>query len=145
MLATHSTSARADTRACHLPIQQRGGDGPPLAMRLWLERDRRLIEGVLEDVAGSLSEPLTLREIGAGRGYSVYQIIRAFRRMLGTTPHAYIMRMRLSHAAERLAQGDTLAGAAADAGFADQSHMTRHFKRIFGTTPLQYLREMAPT
>ena len=96
------------------------------------------------NLAGNFSEPLKLRDIGYASGYSVYQIIRTFRRWLGTTPHAYIMCMRISYAAERLAQGDSIAGAAAEAGFADQSHMTRHFKRVLGATPLQYVQKIAP-
>jgi AraC-like DNA-binding protein len=38
-----------------------------------------------------------------------------------------------------LKQGDTLADAAADAGFADQAHFTRHFRRAFGMPPGRWL------
>ncbi len=98
-----------------------------------------LVACVEEDLVRNFAEQLTLRDIERSSGYSVYQIIRTFRRRLGITPHAYLIRMRLHHVVERLLQGDTIAGAAAEAGFADQSHMTRHFKRVFGTTPRQYL------
>ena len=145
MLATQPDCARVDTRA-HRPHADMSAMiiAPPQRFS-WDRKDQEMIEGVLEDVAVNFSQPLTLREIGAARGYSVYQIIRTFRRLLGTTPHAYIMKMRLGYAVERLIQGDTRAGAAADAGFSDQSHMTRHFKRIFGATPLQYFRAIAPS
>jgi len=33
---------------------------------------------------------------------------------------------------------------AADCGFADQSHFTRHFKRLTGVTPAQYARAHTP-
>jgi AraC-like DNA-binding protein len=98
-----------------------------------------LISVVTEDLTRNFCEPITLRDIECATGYSVYQIIRTFRRRLGTTPHAYLMRMRIDYAAMRLAQGESIAGAAAEAGFSDQSHMTRHFKRAFGTTPGQYV------
>ncbi|MEJ8570705.1 AraC family transcriptional regulator [Microbaculum marinum] len=98
-----------------------------------------IVRCVEENLARNYSEQITLRDIEKSSGYSVYQIIRTFRRRLGITPHAYLTLMRLHYAAEKLLQGDTIAGAAAEAGFSDQSHMTRHFKRVFGTTPRQYL------
>jgi AraC-like DNA-binding protein len=42
---------------------------------------------------------------------------------------------RLALARAAIASGTSLADAAATAGFADQSHMTRHFKRAYGLTP----------
>lgn len=98
-----------------------------------------LVERVEKDLARNFGEQLTLRDIERSSGYSVYQIIRAFRRRLGITPHAYLVRMRLHYAAEMLLQGESIAGVAAEAGFSDQSHLTRHFKRAFGMTPKQYL------
>ena len=139
-LATQPIRARTNPRASTRRIPASGTRLPQVSKFSGLEEEQSLIEGIIEDVAANFSEPLTLREIGKAHGYSVYQIIRMFRRLLGTTPHAYIMKLRISYAAERLVQGETIAGAAADAGFSDQSHMTRHFKRIFGATPLQYIR-----
>jgi AraC-like DNA-binding protein len=139
-LATQPRRARTNTRASLRRMQAPGTSFSRFSRFARLEEENSLIQRIIEDVAANFSEPLTLREIGEAHGYSVYQIIRTFRRLLGTTPHAYIMNLRICYAAERLGQGDTIAGAAADAGFSDQSHMTRHFKRIFGATPLQYVR-----
>ena len=36
-----------------------------------------------------------------------------------------------------------MAEAAADAGFADQSHMSRHFKRAYGMTPAHWVKLLA--
>lgn len=111
-------------------------------LRAGYKPGKSLVERVEKDLARNFGEQLTLRDIEKSSGYSVYQIIRAFRRRLGITPHAYLVRMRLDYAAEMLLQGDSIAGAAAEAGFSDQSHMTRHFKRAFGITPKQYLLNM---
>ena len=67
------------------------------------------------------------------------QIVRAFARELGTTPHAYVVQCRVRLARQFLLRGQTLATAAQRAGFADQSHMTRAFVRQFGITPGRYL------
>lgn len=48
----------------------------------------------------------------------------------------YVHRLRVRYASEALRRpGARLADVAADAGFADQSHMTRVFKRVTGVTP----------
>ncbi|MGK6312806.1 AraC family transcriptional regulator [Neorhizobium sp. DT-125] len=68
-------------------------------------------------------------------GFDRYTTARQFRRLLGTSPHRYLVMRRLDRAKTLLSQGGSLADAAADAGFADQAHFTRHFKKTFGMTP----------
>ena len=65
-------------------------------------------------------------------------LARRYRRHFGQTPGAAIRQMRADRASERVGRGGDLAGVAADAGYADQSHMTREFLTIFGMTPGQY-------
>lgn len=49
---------------------------------------------------------------------------------------------RMALARQLIARGATLADAAASAGFADQSHMTRAFVRLLGVTPANYAAAM---
>ena len=58
--------------------------------------------------------------------------------MTGLTPHAYVMQRRLDMARSLIRQGATLADAAVEAGFADQSHMHRVFVARHGFTPGAY-------
>jgi AraC-like DNA-binding protein len=51
---------------------------------------------------------------------------------------------RLALARAAIATGEPLARAAADAGFADQSHMTRQFVRAYGLTPGRWARLAQP-
>ena len=73
-------------------------------------------------------------------GLSRFQLLRAFARELDTTPHAYLVQRRLAVARALLDAGATIADAAAAAGFADQSHLTRLFRRCMGFTPALYAR-----
>jgi AraC-like DNA-binding protein len=82
--------------------------------------------------------PLTLIELAKEAGLSRYQLIRAFARDLGLTPHAYILQRRIALAQRLIRAGCDLAEVATAAGFCDQSHLTRWFVRQFGVTPRRY-------
>lgn len=87
----------------------------------------------------------TDREIGSiarSAGTTREGFIRRFRRLVGLTPHAYRIAARLNAARHLLASDISPAEAAADAGFADQSHLGRAFRSHFGTTPNAYRRAM---
>jgi AraC-like DNA-binding protein len=73
--------------------------------------------------------PVSLAELAALTGVSRFQLLRAFVREIGTTPHAYLIQRRVCVARQLLATGEIPAQAAIAAGFADQSHMTRAFVR----------------
>jgi AraC-like DNA-binding protein len=59
--------------------------------------------------------------------------------LLGTSPHRYLVMRRLGRAKQLLLAGSRLAGAAVESGFADQAHLTRHFRDAFGITPGRWL------
>jgi AraC-like DNA-binding protein len=83
--------------------------------------------------------PTSLAELAqlAG-GCSRFQLLRAFAREVGATPHAYLVQRRVRLAQRLLRAGAPPAEAALHAGFADQSHLTRAFHRQFGITPGRY-------
>ncbi|WP_338827183.1 AraC family transcriptional regulator [Bradyrhizobium sp. 27S5] len=78
--------------------------------------------------------------IGMNFGRSREGFSRMVRRELGVSPHAFRMLSRLNLARQLLRAGEPIAEVAADAGFSDQSHLTRLFRRTFGTTPGVYWR-----
>src|SRR5277367_3457561 len=95
-----------------------------------------------ERIDADPAAPLTLASLAAETGRSRYQLLRAFARELGLTPHAYIVQQRLAMARRLIRAGTALVDAAFAAGFSDQSHLTRMFARQFGVTPSRYrLRE----
>lgn len=86
---------------------------------------------------------VSLAELAALSGVSRFQLLRGFAREVGITPHAYLVQRRVCLARQLLANGQTPAQAAAQAGFADQSHMTRGFIRYLGITPGRYCAAIA--
>jgi AraC-like DNA-binding protein len=89
----------------------------------------------LERIEDDPSSPIALSELAALSGVSRYQLVREFSRTIGTTPYAYVIQCRVRLARKLLVNGATLADASHEAGFADQSHMTRAFVRQLGITP----------
>ena len=83
---------------------------------------------------------VTLAELAAMVGLTRFHFLRSFARETGLTPHAYQVQARLHLARRLIAGGMPLADAAAEAGFADQSHLTRLFGRSYGMTPGMYAR-----
>ena len=87
------------------------------------------------------AEPVSLGELAAHVGLSPYHLLRSFRDQVGITPGAYQIQLRVLEARRRLRDGAGIAATATDLGFADQSHLTRHFQRIIGTSPGRYLQQ----
>ena len=97
----------------------------------WLRRCIEMIED--EEIS-----KLRLHLIAAELGLHPVHISRTFRRRLGCGMVEYFALARLRQAARAMHAGNSLADAAAVAGFADQSHMTRQFKRAYGVSPGQW-------
>jgi len=83
-------------------------------------------------------QPATLVELAALSGVDRFTLLRGFARETGATPHAYLVQRRVRLARRLLAAGHVPAEAALQAGFADQSHLTRAFRRQLGVTPASY-------
>ena len=65
-------------------------------------------------------------------------LVRAFSRAMGIPPHRYLTGRRLDRARHLLLDGRRPAEVAAEVGFHDQAHLTRHFKHLLGVTPGAY-------
>jgi AraC-like DNA-binding protein len=110
---------------------------------------QQLGERVSDDVGsgGSIAEDLrdlldarvfvgiTLAKAGRILGASPAHLVRSFTERFGISPHRYLVGRRIDVARARLLEGQPLAAVAADVGFHDQAHFTKHFKRHVGTTP----------
>jgi AraC-like DNA-binding protein len=94
-----------------------------------------------ERLAADPGTELGLDELARDAGCNKYLLVRAFKRRWGITPHAMRLCLRIEAARARLARGEPPAEVAAAVGFADQSHLGRHFKRIVGIAPMAYARQ----
>jgi len=91
-----------------------------------------------ERIDADPAAPVSLRELAREADVSRYQLMRAFRRDTGLSPHAYIVQRRLAVARRLIRAGHPLADVASLAGFCDQSHLARCFTRQFGVPPVRF-------
>ncbi|HKV32360.1 MAG TPA: AraC family ligand binding domain-containing protein [Candidatus Dormibacteraeota bacterium] len=101
--------------------------------------DTKAVTVVRDYLAAHASEQTPASILEKIAGIDRFTITRHFRWAFGTSPDRYRTLRRLALARAAIEVGDSLAQAAADAGFADQSHMTRQFKRTYGLTPGRWM------
>jgi AraC-like DNA-binding protein len=85
-------------------------------------------------------EKVTLREASNALHAHPAHLVRMFSREFGISPHQYMTSRRVDLARRLLLGGMPPGLAAAEVGFCDQSHLSRHFTRVLGTTPGRYAR-----
>ncbi len=99
---------------------------------------RRAVEAALWIDAHS-GEPIDLESAAAEVGLSAFHFLRLFGKVLGVTPHQYLVRSRLRHAARLLADGaESITDVAFDVGFGDLSNFVRTFHRATGVSPRRF-------
>jgi AraC-like DNA-binding protein len=90
------------------------------------------------------ADPVTLRALADVAGLSSFYTVRLFQATFGISPLAYLAVLRVHRAQALIRDGASIAQAALDSGFHDQSHLTRFFKRVSGMTPGVYAKATRP-
>jgi AraC family transcriptional regulator len=98
------------------------------------------LRAVVAYVEGHLDAGPTLEQMAAVARLNPHHFARQFKAATGLPPHQYVISRRVERAKQLLQAGTdlSLAEVAACAGFANQSHFSRHFKRLVGVTPGQF-------
>lgn len=74
-------------------------------------------------------------------GVSAVHLCRLFQRFGAESPHAFLVRLKVNHAAERIARSHLpVKAAAAEVGFDDPYHFSRVFKKVHGVAPSRFGR-----
>ena len=104
-------------------------------------RDRRRAVEVALWLDERSHEPIDLETIAKEAGSSPFHFLRLFSKVLGVSPHQYVVRSRLRRAA-RLLLEDTrpITEIAFEVGFGDLSNFVRTFRRAAGASPRSFRR-----
>jgi AraC-like DNA-binding protein len=105
---------------------------------------KALLQGVARAKAimdARFHEALPVRMLAQEVAMSEYHFFRAFRSVMGQSPHQYLMGCRLQHARQRLLiGGTTVLDVALSTGFPDAPSFSKAFRRAFGHPPSGLLR-----
>jgi AraC-like DNA-binding protein len=99
-------------------------------------RDRRRAVEAAHWIEANSHQSIDLDDAANQAGLSPFHFLRLFAKVLGVTPHQYLVRSRLRHAARLLADEDlAVTDIAYDVGFGDLSNFVRTFHRAAGISP----------
>ena len=97
---------------------------------------RRVIERMR-----SFGSDQSLQALAKESGYSRVHFVRMFKAATGSSPHKYLLNLKLERVRELLKNPSmSLIDIALDCGFSSHSHMSRLFHKFVGVTPSAYRR-----
>jgi AraC-like DNA-binding protein len=113
--------------------------GRPRAAAVTTARDRRRAVETALWIDAHSHQKIDLDAAAAQADISPFHFLRLFSSVLGVTPHQYLVRSRLRHAARLLADHDlSITDVAYDVGFGDLSNFVRTFHRAAGVSPRKF-------
>ena len=102
-------------------------------------RDRRRAVEAAHWIEANAGEPISLEDAAGVAGLSAFHFLRLFAKVLGLTPHQYLVRTRLKRAAALLAEESRpITDIALDVGFNDLSNFVRSFGLAAGISPSRF-------
>lgn len=102
-------------------------------------RDRRRVVETALWIDAHSHRSIALEDAAREAGVSPFHFLRLFSSVLGVSPHQYLVRSRLRHAARLLTDDErAVTDIAYDVGFGDLSNFVRTFHRAAGVSPLKF-------
>lgn len=99
----------------------------------------RVTDYAVQYIQQNFAKKLTLEELAAQCGISVYHFIRLFKQAQNCTPHEYIVGVRLRQGIHLLLTTTLpVSEIAVSVGFHSSAHFSSCFKANYGMTPQQY-------
>ena len=91
---------------------------------------------VLAYIDAHLAENIGLQDMATVAGLGQYHFSTMFKQSMGISPYRYVIDRRIDRVKRQLRQKDAaIIDIALACGFADQSHLTKHFRKFVGMTP----------
>ncbi|MCA1613515.1 MAG: AraC family transcriptional regulator [Acidobacteria bacterium] len=107
--------------------------------------DRRVRRAV-ELMHAHMDRELPLEELAAAAYLSPFHFARLFKKVTGTSPHAYLAALRIGRAQTLFAATDaSVTEIAARVGYSSPSHFTKAFRQSTGLTPRAFRAALVKT
>ena len=101
-------------------------------------KEHRAVKKVRAYIIEHHARNISLGELARLANLSPFHLTRVFTKEIGMPPHAFQTQVRVASAKKLIRKGLSLSCVATMTGFADQSHLIRHFKRLMKITPGEY-------
>jgi len=109
-------------------------------MKVFPDATRRMT-GIIRHIESHYNKPLSMAGLARSCHLSERTFYRVFKNAIGQSPQAYIKRLRIQHAAEKLRDtASPITEIAFAAGFEDSNFFAREFRKATGSTPTEYRR-----
>ena len=136
MAAAMSASTRSDRSSQAVSSRWSPGGREPVSAAA---RDRRRAVETALWIDAHSHQQIDLEDAAGQADISPFHFLRLFGSVLGVTPHQYLVRSRLRHAARLLADDErSVTDVAYDVGFEDLSNFVRTFHRAAGVSPRRF-------
>ena len=99
---------------------------------------RRIVQAKLF-IDTRYAENIDLTNIADEAFFSKFHFIRLFKKVYGSTPHQYVIKIRIERAMDMLRANDSVSDTCYAVGFDSLSSFSGLFKRLVGITPSAYL------
>ena len=94
------------------------------------------LQRIEEFVRANLGDTISLSDLSGVAGLSKRHFLRAFQESTGTSPHRYVLGMRIESAKRRLSETDeSLTSIALSSGFSHSQHFSAAFRQATGQRP----------
>jgi AraC family transcriptional regulator len=139
--ACHGMFGEALSTALAVHLLREYGAAVPGPERQYGGLPREKLVRAVKYLQDQLHTDVTVSGIAQAVYLSPYHFTKLFKESTGQSPYQYVVDARVKKAKELLTTGKfTIGEVAHHAGFADQSHLTHHFKKVLGLPPKKLLR-----
>ncbi|MCE3201727.1 AraC family transcriptional regulator [Paenibacillus sonchi] len=106
-------------------------------------KNNAFVQKAKEMMNSHIDQVLKLDDLCQEFGLSKYQFIREFKSHAGISPYQFFLNCKVERAKQAIERSRDIYAAVADYGFADLTHLNRHFKSMFGITAYEYMSQLS--
>jgi AraC family transcriptional regulator len=97
------------------------------------------LQQTIDYIQANLDRKLSLEAIAQNLDMSVYHFCDLFKQSVGISPYKYVLQQRVERAKQLLKDKESaIVDIAIECGFANQTHLNKHFRSFTGVTPKTY-------